>query len=487
MKIKILSAALVIMISVMVFLASCGNSYNYTSGNVDWESTYSAGNTIHDTFYYSDDWFSEKPEKQNDELALASMQLTAAAVDDDENGTGATFLRSLGFDEIGFSDFASSDSEDCNYIWARKTIGSGNDESTLVAVVIQSFSSDNTLKRKAWRQNVTVNDPESADPSGEHFAFARAADKAADDIAGLGNSENVKYWITGMSRGGAVTNILAARLAEKLGDRNAGIYAYTFESPATVDEETAGSTDYGYIHNYVCSDDLVTMIPVWGMTRYGVTHDLKTDKTDEDLTGALQTMGSEAADLKPRIIAKDEADKFVSKLSERVPSRADYSAVRTDSFTDPDGVDHEITYSYQDGLALLMDFIFGGDGEDDSPLSALISKRSRLGEAVTHIAEGITMERNGEDPYSEYWAGTMNIYSLLEEASGEKPSVSEEDLYKILVSAAPVFIDVPESSSEEPSMDLLVNMAGYKEEMTYSHQADTLIARLKLLAPAPEK
>ena len=175
MKIKILSAALVIMISVMVFLASCGNSYNYTSGNVDWESTYSAGNTIHDTFYYSDDWFSEKPEKQNDELALASMQLTAAAVDDDENGTGATFLRSLGFDEIGFSDFASSDNEDCNYIWARKTIGSGNDESTLVAVVIQSFSSDNTLKRKAWRQNVTVNDPESDTPSGEHFAFARAA------------------------------------------------------------------------------------------------------------------------------------------------------------------------------------------------------------------------------------------------------------------------------------------------------------------------
>lgn len=469
----------------MIVLASCGHSYNYISGDVDWESTYSAGSTIHDTFYYSDDWFNEKPEKQNDELALASMQLTAAAVDDNEDGTGKIFLDALGFEETGFSDFSSTDSEDCNYTWARKTIGSGSNECTLVAIAIQSFSSDNALKNKAWKQNVTVNDPASSDPAGEHFAFARAADKVADDIAELGSSDKVKYWITGMSRGGAVANILAARLPEMLGDKNAGIYAYTFESPATVDEEVSGSGDYGYIHNYVCSDDMVTMIPVWGMSRYGVVHDLKTKKTDEGMNSELQNMGSEAADLKARIIALNEAEKFVSKLTERIPSRADYSAAKTDSFTDPEGNKHKITYSYQDGLVLLMDFIFGSSGEEDSPLSALISKRSQLDDAVKHISDGIIRENNGEDPCSDYWAGTESIYSLLVEAAGDKLSVSKEDLYKILVAAAPVFIDVPENGSGEPSIDLLTNMAGYSKEMTYSHQADTLIARLKVLAPAP--
>lgn len=469
----------------MIILASCGSSYNYISGDVDWESTYSSGSTIHDTYYYSDDWFSDKPEKQNDELALVSMQLTAAAVNDDEDGTGKKFLDALGFEETGFSDFSSTDSEDCNYTWARKTIGSGNHECTLVAIVIQSFSSDNALRNKAWKQNVTVNEPGSGDPSGEHFAFARAADKVADDIAALADSDKVKYWITGMSRGGAVADILAARLPEKLGEKNAGIYAYTFEAPANVDEEASGSGNYGYIHNYVCSDDIVTMIPVWGMSRYGVTHDLKTKQTDEGMISELQNIESEAADLKPRIIAQNEAEKFVSKLTERIPSRADYSAERTDSFTDPDGNDHKIRYSYQDGLVLLMDFIFGGSDEDGSPLSALISKRSKLDEAVKHLADGIISEKNGKDPYSGYWAGTASMYSLLRETAGDNLSISEEDLYKILVAAAPVFIDVPDSGSGKPSIDLLINMAGYSKEMTYSHQADTLIARLKVLAPAP--
>ena len=97
-------------------LCACGGSYTYTTGDVDWYSTYSKDEKI-----IKDDWFSDRPEKDNEELALASMQLTASAVTGDENGTGAAFLKSMGFEETGSSDFASTDPDDFNYIWGRKT------------------------------------------------------------------------------------------------------------------------------------------------------------------------------------------------------------------------------------------------------------------------------------------------------------------------------------------------------------------------------
>ena len=69
--------------------------------------------------------------------------------------------------------------------------------------------------------------------------------------------------------------------------------------------------------------------------------------------------------------------------------------------------------------------------------------------------------------------------------TGTAGDLSEEELYSILCLAAPVLIEFPEGSSE-PSYELLTDLAGYSEDLTYSHQFDTLIARLKLLAPEPQ-
>ena len=468
-------------------LAGCGSSYEYTTGNVDWYSTYTSGKTINDTYYYSDDWFSDDPSSENQELALASMQLTAASVTDDENGAGAEFLKSMGFEEVGFSDFTSSDPASCNYTWGRKTISDGKGECTLVAVAIQSYALDSKTKNHGWKQNFTVNDPDG-EPSGEHFGFASAADSIAADIAALGTSDKVKIWITGQSRGGAIANIAAQRLPGLLGDKNGGVFAYTFESPAAVDANTAAKADCKYIHNYICSDDFVTMIPVWGMSRYGVMHDLKTKETDEGLADALNALGSDAADLKPRIIASEQAEHLAENLEAAIPSRADYSMKRTDKWTDADGKDHEVTYSCQEAMTALMDIVFDTESsdEEESPLSKLLGKREKIMDAADHLAEGIRLERSGSDPCTEYWEGAESMYKVMEEAYGDGGvPCSSEDLYKILRTTAPILIDVPEDPSEEASVDLLVNLAGYSEEMTYSHQFDTIIARLKILAPAP--
>ena len=69
---------------------------------------------------------------------------------------------------------------------------------------------------------------------------------------------------------------------------------------------------------------------------------------------------------------------------------------------------------------------------------------------------------------------------------GGKLPVSEEDLYKVITVAAPVLITIPEDGGE-PDTELLTDVIAYNRELAYSHQFDTIIARLKVLAPAPEK
>jgi len=469
-----------LMVSGTIMLTGCGKSYEHTFGDVEWVSTYKEKSsdeekTIKDTYYYSDNWFADDPSSENKELALASMQLIASCVSDEADSSGAVFLRDMGFEEVGFSDFASADPDDCNYTWARKTLG----DTTLVAVVMQSVNRDPKLRNKVWKQNFTVNEPGDADPSGEHYAYAKAVSKIIDDIAALGGDGDVTYWITGQSRGGAIANVLAAKLPEKAED--AKIFAYTFEAPATVDAGSEGSIKY--IHNYICSDDIVTHIPLWGMTRYGVTHDLRKG-TDDGLSAELAALGSDAAGMRARIVTDDVVAKLAANLEAFVPTRTEYSAERTDSWTDADGNAHSVTYSYQEAFTGLMDLVFREDSSA-SLLEGIASKRGRLEGAIASLGEGVKKESGG-DPSADYWEATKGLYEVLLEVNGGKLPVSEEDLYKVVRIAAPVLITIPEGGGE-PDSELLTDVIGYSRELIFSHQFDTIIARLKILAPAPEK
>ena len=88
-------------------LTGCGKSYEYIFGDVEWLSSVSSQDsekkTIKDTFYYSDGWFEDNPSSENKELALASIQLVASCVSDDADNPGEAFLKSMGFEEVGYS------------------------------------------------------------------------------------------------------------------------------------------------------------------------------------------------------------------------------------------------------------------------------------------------------------------------------------------------------------------------------------------------
>ena len=334
------------------------------AGTMQWYSTAGSGKWIQDDYYYSDAWFQEDPAMQNDSLALLSMQLTAAAVNGDENGPGASLLRELGFTKVGFSRMTSADPDDCSYTWGTKTIQENGEPCTLAVIAVQSFSEDQGLKSKAWRQNFTVNvaDGSLIGASGDHAAFSRAADAVIDDIAALGGSGKVRYWITGHSRGGALAGLLAARLPQKLGSRSKGIYAYTFESPAVTDAAMAAAAqeNCSYIHNYLCSDDLVAMVPPWGRERYGAICQMKTDEIDARLKKELKKLGSPAAKMDLMNTHEKKARELMTKLTETIPARADYSRRQTDVYQDENGQQKSITYVYQDAFCHLSDAVLSG-------------------------------------------------------------------------------------------------------------------------------
>ena len=93
--------------------------------------------------------------------------------------------------------------------------------------------------------------------------------------------------------------------------RNSMMRSAVVESSAVQDNESA----YGYIHNYLAGDDIVTKLPPWGMVRYGKDHEITfrmifvrrslADVTDEGKV-VFKTDPSEAEDL---FFANAEAEK----------------------------------------------------------------------------------------------------------------------------------------------------------------------------------
>lgn len=389
-----------------------------TSGTVKYYSTAKLGemlDTVEDTCTYSDGWFSEDPTARNDKLALASMQLTAAAIDGDPEGLGTAFLKDLGFDYVGLSDFESQDPTDCNYTWGTKELDDGV---TLVAVVIQSYAFDQATKLKGWQQNFTVNGETETD---EHFAYALAVSRVISDIVALGGDGPVKYWITGYSRGGALANLLSVKLPALLADRNRGIYAYTFESPATVNGDAC--VEAPYIHNYICEDDPVVYLPIWGMTRYGVDYVLKTaEGTHIDaLSGALTSV---------------------------IPARATYSEEQTETLK-AGFISIDLSYNFQETFVKLMAVIFGSTTD---PLGFANEFIGQLGALPTEIS--LTS-----------WNAVQEVYASLNPTGDEDFPLAVSDLYALI--------------------KLLTPFAGIMG-MTSAHSFDVEIARLKELVAAQE-
>lgn len=440
-------------------------------GTVDLASTYEPGSVLKDSFYFSDEWFEADPAETNDALALVSMQLTAAVADGDEEGSGTAMLRKMGFSNIKYYNFDSDNPDDCAFVRAEKPLASGG---RLVAVIIQSYSLDSAVKKKGWTQNFVVNGDPVED---EHYAFAKAAELAMNDVQDLADT-HTKYWVMGQSRGGAIANLIAKRLPADY------TCAYTFESPAVTSEADAGREEYNYIHNYLCGDDPVTMIPPWGMTRYGQTHSIDRSADIKDLLTKLQ---SKAGSVSQSGSEEETARAMIAGLEENVPTREAYST----PVEIPDGSGE--TATYQEAMANFMGVIFGGGLEGLNAMS-LLARLNELVPLLEPLSKAVKEQKAGESESSDqdFWTAATGLHDFLGTLlpEGRENPLLVKDIYMVLKMAGDQMIDEDVALDNDfaviMALEPILTLVSEKNSLVYSHQFDTLIARLKTMSPSPQ-
>lgn len=109
-----------------------------------------------------------------------------------------------------------------------------------------------------------------------HMGFYNAANDVEKECDRLFcGRKNVRFLITGHSRGGAVANILSHRLSsEKEYTDREKVFGITFASPNV---SRNADSEFDNIYNFVNRDDIITLIPLnmtdspWAYKRYGIT------------------------------------------------------------------------------------------------------------------------------------------------------------------------------------------------------------------------
>ncbi|MCR5122541.1 MAG: hypothetical protein K6B74_09005 [Ruminococcus sp.] len=224
--------------------------------------------TATDTYYYSDNYFNAA-DGENKHLAAMSMALTLSVMENH----GAALVTDL-LTDIGFKDISHDDMDGAP---ARDTIGSAIAHKTagdteLIAVAIRGGSYE-----KEWASNLT------AGTEGSIKGFDDAKEKVLarlKDYIKEHDLKNVKIWITGYSRAGAVADLAGAYIddhPEEFGTSGKDLFVYTFESPRA----SADPTVYDNIFNYRNKNDLVNYVypEEWGICSCGKDVWFGTDET----------------------------------------------------------------------------------------------------------------------------------------------------------------------------------------------------------------
>ena len=451
---------------------------------------------VGDSAYYSDEWFLSDPSVKNDRLALLSAQFAISAA---EGQGGEAFLKALGFSDVKACRYDSKDPLDCAYVCGKKSV----EDKTILAVVFQG----DLYADKGWQQNVTVNLGE--EDAGDQASYAAAADAFLQDLDEMKLQDGTVFWIVGMSRAGAVANLTAARLLEK--EKHPALICYTFESPATTENPDAHSAKYESIHNYLCDDDPVTMLPIWGMTRYGNEIIYNTASIEEVIEAAAE-LNPDTREFNKEYPEefldgglKEFLDRIVGKLEESAPSRADYAKPRTISIS----TEAPFVYTYQGALQALCHVVFGSSGGIDTLIDAMADSLDSLLAGLTYarVEEAYADQLGATDKAAQVRADSESrflelaetLYDALKEA---EPSVDVKlsDVYGLLKLLAPQLVNVDAVSEKDWTLPeyedldfyeyfdymIMDSIMGNPSAIVFSHHPDMVLARLKLLAPAPK-
>lgn len=266
--------SILLLILPALLLSSCGSSneermtVNYTLAPSlrKADSTKTGGYNL--TFKMEDSYFDSDATKFNKDIALLSNGKSLMA---ETEATIRSFYSAMEFDNLSIN-YPEHTEDTIQYAFAHKKIGEYN----LVSVAINGHNYG-----LEWKNNALLG------LEGDHQGFAaRANDVYTALKAYLSENEyeDYKLWISGFSRGGAISNVLSHYILSEgeLTIAKKDMFVYTFECPKGLDINNAPK--YENVFNIVYSGDTVTyMAPSeYGFARCGIDIELYQSSTHTD-------------------------------------------------------------------------------------------------------------------------------------------------------------------------------------------------------------
>ena len=202
---------------------------------------------------------------------LALLSIAHARCDASVNLTAMRFDNLEKYENTG----SNSDPDKCTYCFGHRSV----DGYDLIVVVLEYIDYD-----VEWAGNLTIGNKETGKRS-DHRGFDLATEwlygKLKEYVGKNYNDSRLKFWITGYSRGGDLTDVLTCKIIERneFNVRQSDIYAYAFEASSIIDADYVH--EYQCIHNIVVDSDIIAAIPPaiedWGLARPGSDVILKGD------------------------------------------------------------------------------------------------------------------------------------------------------------------------------------------------------------------
>ena len=213
------------------------------------------------SFGYDDELFLTSAKTYNKDLSMLSF---GAAMASGTDRRGANFYTDLKFSDVTFHDYDKEPTKDTmGYIVAHRAI----DDYELISVSFRGLGYG-----LEWANNFIIG------KTGNHEGFNARGQKAYEDlqdyIETYAKDKALKIWISGYSRAGALSDVLASFIMKgnEINVTQENLFVYTFEAPASLSKENAIA--YENVHNITNEADIVVAIPPasYGLYRCGVDY-----------------------------------------------------------------------------------------------------------------------------------------------------------------------------------------------------------------------
>ena len=324
-------------------------------------------------FDYDDSFFLKDAEVYDKDLSLLSFGTSIAATYFE---TALYFFSRAKFVDIDSKDLIGEPTEDSlGYTLAHKTIN----DNEVFAVAIRGFE-----YKKEWENNFII------EKEGDHNGFRLRVDELyqflTDYVNDHHDNKNIKLWICGYSRGGAISDLLASKIfrENEIKVNPKDMYVYTFEAPPSLCEENAVA--YKNVHNIINSADFITHIPPaeYGLRRDGVDYEIY----DANLSALVHAWDNEIEI--PAYAATQGANndlEFVQYVSSTMVK--DYGDDSKNAMTRKQYVDnYQAGLSYSIGLIFAMDPITRSQMMNDltsNPFNALVILGDSSGQSMANF------------------------------------------------------------------------------------------------------